>query len=57
MVVLADIEVVLFDLGGTLIDYPLPSMPVMVGRCMQGIYRFMVGPEDRLPPPAALVPG
>lgn len=57
MAVLADIEAVLFDLGGTLIDYPLPSTAVMVGRCVQGIYRFMVGPEDRLPPPAASVPG
>jgi FMN phosphatase YigB (HAD superfamily) len=57
MGVFTDIEAVLFDLGGTLIDYPLPSVPVMAGRCIQGVYRFLVGPEDRLAPPATSVPG
>jgi len=53
---LADIEAVLFDLGGTLIDYPVPSWHVMVGQCVGGVYGFFVHPESERPVPAAEVP-
>jgi len=53
---LADIEAVLFDLGGTLVDYPVPSWHVMAGQCLGGMYGFFVHPESERPPPAAEVP-
>jgi FMN phosphatase YigB (HAD superfamily) len=53
---LADIEVVLFDLGGTLVDYPRPSWHVMLGQCAGGVYGFFVHPESERPPAAAEVP-
>lgn len=53
----ADIEAVLFDLGGTLAHYPVPSLPVVVGRCVKGaITGLLVGAEGESPP-AAAVPG
>jgi putative hydrolase of the HAD superfamily len=54
---MADIEAVLFDLGGTLVDYPLPSWPVTAGRCLEGVYAFLVRPDEERPPPAADLPG
>lgn len=57
MATFADIEAVLFDLGGTLVDYPVPSWPVLAGRCVRGVFSGMVvGAEGRLPP-ATEVPG
>jgi putative hydrolase of the HAD superfamily len=55
--VLADIEVVLFDMGGTLIDYPVPTWPIAMGRCLEGVYGYLVRPETERPPPAAVIPG
>lgn len=54
---LEDIEAVLFDLGGTLVDYPTPSWPIMAAQCVQGAYGFLVKPESERPPRAAVVPG
>ena len=55
MAALAQIEAVLFDMGGTLIDYPLPSWPVAAGRCVQGIVTgLLVGNESSFPPAAAV---
>jgi putative hydrolase of the HAD superfamily len=50
---LADVQFILFDMGGTLVDYPVPSWPVAIGRCLEGMYGFMVRPEKELLPPAA----
>ncbi len=49
-------QAVLFDMGGTLIDYPLPSWPVMAGRCMQGVFSGLVLGNESSLPPAATVP-
>jgi putative hydrolase of the HAD superfamily len=51
--VLPDLNAVLFDLGGTLVDYPLPSLPVAVGRFARGVYGFLVRPESDLAPRVA----
>jgi FMN phosphatase YigB (HAD superfamily) len=56
-VALSDTEAVLFDMGGTLVDYPVPSWPVMAGRCIEGVYGYIVRPERELHPSAAAVPG
>jgi len=52
-----DITAVLFDLGGTLVDYPVPPWPLLAGQCLEGVYAHLVRPEGELPPPAAPVPG
>jgi len=53
----ADIEAVLFDLGGTLAHYPVPSLPLVVGRCVKGaVTGILVGSEGNSPV-AANVPG
>jgi FMN phosphatase YigB (HAD superfamily) len=52
----SEIEVVLFDLGGTLIDYPQPSWHVMLGQCAGGVYGFFAKPESERPRRAADVP-
>jgi len=52
----AEIEAILFDLGGTLVDYPSPGWPVMAGRCLRGVYAFVVRPEREHPPRIAVVP-
>jgi FMN phosphatase YigB (HAD superfamily) len=57
MPALINIEAVLFDLGGTLVDYPVPRWPTMVGQCARGVYGYLVQPENQRPPPAAAVPG
>jgi FMN phosphatase YigB (HAD superfamily) len=57
MPALTSIEAVLFDLGGTLVDYPVPKWPTMVGQCASGVYGYLVKPESQRPPPAAAVPG
>jgi len=57
MAALPHIEAVLFDLGGTLVDYPVPRWPTMAAQCAQGVYDFLVRPESERPPPAAWVPG
>ncbi|HUX01789.1 MAG: HAD family hydrolase [Phycisphaerae bacterium] len=51
-----DIQAVLFDLGGTLADYDLPSWPRAVARCAEGVYGFLVRPAAELHPPAAAIP-
>jgi len=56
-VALADIEAVLFDLGGTLAHYPVPSLPVLVGRCAKGLVTGMLFGSDAASPPATAVPG
>ena len=48
----ADIRVILFDMGGTLVDYPVPSWPRLAGRCIEGLYRFLVHTDREGPPPA-----
>ena len=53
----ADIEAVLFDLGGTLAHYPVPSLPVIVGRCAEGLLRGVLVGADGRSPPAAAGPG
>jgi putative hydrolase of the HAD superfamily len=57
MPVPADIEAVLFDMGGTLVDYPVPTWPIMAAQCARGVYGYFVEPESERPPPAARVPG
>ncbi len=52
----ADTRAVLFDLGGTLIEYPLPGWPRLIGQCLDAVYAHLVRPEEALPPPAADVP-
>jgi len=54
--VFLDVEAVLFDMGGTLLDYPMPSWPVMAARCLEGAYAYLVRPESELAPPAAAMP-
>ena len=56
MPVFTAIDAVLFDLGGTLLDYPIPSWPVMVGQCARGAYGYLTKPERDLPPPATKIP-
>jgi len=51
-----DIQVVLFDFGRTLAEYDLPSWPSALGRCVDGIYGFLVRPSEELAPPAASIP-
>jgi HAD superfamily hydrolase (TIGR01549 family) len=55
--VFSEIEAVLFDLGGTLVDYPAPSLPLMAARCLKGTYAYLVRPEHEQPLPVATVPG
>jgi len=54
--VFSEIEAVLFDLGGTLVDYPAPSWPQAAARCIEGVYAYVVRPEREQPPPVAAVP-
>jgi len=51
-----NIRVVLFDMGGTLVDYPVLSWPQLAGRCVEGLYRFLIQPEEEGPPPAVVLP-
>ncbi len=53
---LSGIEAILFDMGGTLIDYPVPSWPLAAGKCIEGAYAYLVRPESELPPVAAAMP-
>jgi FMN phosphatase YigB (HAD superfamily) len=53
--VLSGIEAILFDMGGTLIDYPVPNWPTAIGKCLEGVYGFIVRPETASP--AVPVPG
>jgi FMN phosphatase YigB (HAD superfamily) len=55
-VALEQVEAVLFDMGGTLVDYPLPSRPALAVRCVRGAISFLVRPEAELLPPAARLP-
>ena len=52
----SEIEAILFDLGGTLVDYPAPSWPQAALRCFKGTYAYLVRPGHEQPPPAAAVP-
>ena len=49
-------EAVLFDMGGTLIDYPLPAWPAVAARFARAFLRGIVVGESRGLPPAASVP-
>lgn len=53
----ADIQAVLFDLGGTLAQYPVPSLPVVVVRCAKALVTGLLVGSDAESPPAAAVPG
>ena len=53
---LDDVEAVVFDLGGTLVEYALPSWPAMLGQCVDAAYGFLVRPQQQWPPPAAPMP-
>jgi len=55
-VVLERVEAVLFDMGGTLVDYPLPSRPAIVVRCLRGAVASLLRPEEELPPRVAHLP-
>lgn len=57
MAAFAQIEAVLFDMGGTLIDYPVPRWPVAAGRCVQGIVSGLLLGNESSFPRAAAVPG
>jgi putative hydrolase of the HAD superfamily len=50
------IRAVLFDMGDTLVEYPLPGWPTLVGQAIDALYTALVRPEE-LPPPAADLPG
>jgi len=53
--VFADVKAVLFDLGDTLVSYPLPSWPTSVAQGIDAVYGFLVRPgRDQLPPAAHL---
>jgi len=54
--VFSEIEAILFDLGGTLVDYPAPRWPEALLRCVKGAYAYLVRPEHEQPPPVAAVP-
>jgi FMN phosphatase YigB (HAD superfamily) len=54
--VFSEIDAILFDLGGTLVDYPAPDIPQMAVRCIKGTYAYFVRPEREQPPPVAAVP-
>jgi HAD superfamily hydrolase (TIGR01509 family) len=54
--VLDGIQVILFDMGGTLVEYPLPRWPVMIGRSLRAALRFLFRSHHDLPPPVAEVP-
>jgi len=56
MPVLADAEAVLFDMGGTLIDYPVPPWPVVAVRFARAFLTGIVLGDERNLPPAASVP-
>ena len=53
---LSGIQAILFDMGGTLVDYPVPSWPLMAGKCIEGVYGHLVRPESALPPAATAMP-
>jgi HAD superfamily hydrolase (TIGR01549 family) len=55
--VFSGIHTILFDLGATLVDYPIPSWPLAAGKCIEGVYGYLVRPESKLPPAAAVMPG
>ncbi|MCX5682187.1 MAG: HAD family hydrolase [Planctomycetota bacterium] len=52
----SEIDAILFDLGGTLVDYPAPDIPRMAVRCIKGTYAYLVRPEREQPTPGAAVP-
>jgi HAD superfamily hydrolase (TIGR01509 family) len=54
--VFARAQAVLFDMGGTLLDYPVPPWPVIAGRCVKGAVSGLVLGNDSSLPPAAAVP-
>jgi len=56
MRLLADIQAVLFDLGGTLADYPVPAWPRLVLQCLRGVYGTLISPASKPLPPAAAMP-
>jgi len=54
--VFADAEAVLFDLGGTLVDYPVPPWPVVAIRFARAFLTGIVLGDESGFPPAASVP-
>jgi HAD superfamily hydrolase (TIGR01509 family) len=54
--VFSEIEAILFDMGGTLVEYPAPSPLQAAARCLKGTYAYLVRPEREHPPQAAVVP-
>ncbi len=50
------VKAVLFDLGGTLVEYAVPSWPAALGQCVDAVYGFLIRPEEERFPPAASVP-
>jgi len=56
MSALSQVEAVLFDMGGTLIDYPMPSWPGIVARLVKGVVLGLVWGDQSGLPPAAAVP-
>lgn len=57
MAVFDRIRAVLFDMGDTLVEYPLPGWPVLMGRAADALYAAVVRPpEEHLPPAADLPP-
>jgi len=53
---LPQIEAVLFDMGGTLVDFPIPSWPVLAARCVTGLVSGLWSGDEGPFPPAASVP-
>jgi putative hydrolase of the HAD superfamily len=49
-------QAVLFDLGGTLVEYSLPAWPTLLAQSIDALYAFLVRPEADLLPPAAEIP-
>ncbi len=50
------VQGVLFDLGGTLVDYPIPRWPTVIRLCAKGVYLRAFRPGDEPPPAASLPP-
>lgn len=51
-----DVDAVLFDMAGTLVDYPLLTLRQAAVQCTRGIYASLIGPEGKWPP-AVSMPG
>jgi HAD superfamily hydrolase (TIGR01509 family) len=54
--VFSNIEAVLFDMGGTLVEFPMPCWPVLTARCLRSAAASLVRSPEKLAPPAAALP-